>query len=311
MLKLIIIGLALLQSRALYAGTQTIEIATIIPDGTQAAEALREFGKAVDAATNRGVNFKFKWGGSAGTDPEILTGIRSGKFHGAMFAGQIMDQVAPLTRQGEVPFQFGADRQRARAFIAKNAAPWNKSIEKAGFHNLGFYEVGFVYLIGKKPIHAISDIKGSKIWLWPGDKLGRTVIEDLKGNPVEIPVQDSFKAFSEGRIDFAYAPAIALVALQWYTKANHMVADPISYATGSFLIDGVVWRLIPSSHQTAITKEAQSVVKKLNDAAQSDEKESLDALASMGIKTTTLGSSEAGSLHAIAKSIAKKWQTGR
>jgi TRAP-type C4-dicarboxylate transport system substrate-binding protein len=293
------------------AAPQTLEIATIIPDGTPAASALKDFSKAVDAQTNHEVRFKFKWGGSAGTDPDILSAITAGKFQGAMFAGQIMDQIAPIMRQGEIPFQFGHNRPKARAFVAKNSGTWNKALEGAGFHNVGFYEVGFVYLCGKKSVSAISDIKAAKIWLWPGDKLGRTVIDELKGLPVEIPVQDSFKAFADGRIEFAYAPAIALVALQWYTKANHVVADPISYATGAFIIDQKIWKALLRTHQETISKESEFLTAKLNEAAQSDENESLEALKSMGAKISPLGTAETAKLNDTSKAVAKKWNLGR
>jgi TRAP-type C4-dicarboxylate transport system substrate-binding protein len=293
------------------ASTQTVEIATIIPDGTPAAAALIDFSKFVEASTSQRVRFKLKWGGSAGTDPEVLSAIKAGKLQGAMFAGQIMDQIAPGTRGGEIPFQFGADRQKARGFVAKNSATWSKAAAAAGFHNLGFYEVGFVFLCGKKPVNTVADIKSSKIWLWPGDKLGRSVIEELKGVPVEVPVQDSFKAFSDGRIEFAYAPAIALVALQWYTKASHVVTDPISYATGSILIDKKIWNQIAANDQSLIAKHTEALLKKLNESALIDERESLDALKSMGVKFTSMGPSEAATLSIVSKSVAKKWQSGR
>ncbi len=296
---------------ALASRTQTIEVATIIPEGTPAAAALKDFAKSVDSDTKQAVNFKFKWGGSAGTDPDVLESIKRNELQGAMFAGQIMDQIAPITREGEIPFQFGSDRQKARAFVVNNSKNWQKSIESSGFHNIGFYEVGFVYLCGKRSVKQISDMKAAKVWLWPGDKLGRIVLEDLKATAIEAPVQDSFKALIDGRMDFAYAPAIAMVALQWYTKANHVITEPISYATGSIIIYQSVWKRISVNNQAIIAKQATTLINKLNEAAQADELESISALKSMGVKFSSLSPSDLDTLNALNKSIAKKWRSHR
>lgn len=293
------------------AAPVTIDVATIFPDGTGGSAALRSFAKAVTTETKDQVNFKFIWGGSAGSDTDVLSAIKAGKHKGAMFAGQIMDEIAPVMREGEIPFQFGNDRAKARAFVTKQSKLWATTIEKSGFHSLGFYEAGFVYLCSKKPIKSIGDVKSAKIWLWPGDQLGKTVINELSGQPTEVPVQDSYKAFADGRLEMAYAPAIGIVALQWYTKANHVVTDPISYATGTFLVDKKTWDGISVADQAAISKLAKTAIIQINDAAVLDEKESLDAMKSMGVTLTGLPESEKSRLAAVSKSVKDHWKLGK
>ena len=161
------------------AAPVSIDVATIFPDGTGGSAALRSFAKAVATNTKDHVNFKFIWGGSAGTDADVLSAIKAGKHKGAMFAGQIMDEIAPVMREGEIPFRFGNDRAKARNFVSKQSKSWSTAIEKSGFHSLGFYEAGFVYLCSKKPIKSIGDVKSARIWLWPGDQLGKAVIKEL------------------------------------------------------------------------------------------------------------------------------------
>jgi TRAP-type C4-dicarboxylate transport system substrate-binding protein len=293
------------------AAPVTIDVPTILPDGTGGSAALRSFAKAVATGTKDQVNFKFIWGGSAGSDTDVLSAIKAGKHKGAMFAGQIMDEIAPIMREGEIPFQFGSDRAKARSFVAKQSTSWATTIEKSGFHSLGFYEAGFVYLCSKKPIKSIGDVKSAKIWLWPGDQLGKAVITQLSGQPTEVPVQDSYKAFADGRLEMAYAPAIGIVALQWYTKANHVVSDPISYATGTFLVDKKTWDGISPADQAVISKLAQTAITHINDAAVVDEKESLDAMKSMGVNLTGLPASEKSRLAAVNKSVKEHWKPSK
>jgi TRAP-type C4-dicarboxylate transport system substrate-binding protein len=307
MRKNFVSAILLFVSTAALAEPKTLSIATIIPDGTPAAKVLKDFAKSVESETNGEVSLKFKWGGSAGGDQDVLGKIKAGQLQGAMFAGQIMDQVAPSVRSAEIPFQFGKDRKKARAFMDNQKKSWESKISAAGFHALAFYEVGFVYLCGSKPLQSISDIKSSKVWLWPGDKLGKTVIDQLEAKAVELDVKDTFKALSDGRLEFAYAPAIAIVALQWYSKANHIVADPISFASGTLLLSDSSWRGLSPKDQAALSALAKPLSERLKDAAEADEKESLEALASMGVKISALKQGEGEKLKAISKSIAQKW----
>jgi len=307
MRKKFVSAILLFVSAAALAEPKTLAIATIIPDGTPGAKVLKDFAKSVESDTKGEVSLKFKWGGSAGGDQDVLSKIKAGQLQGAMFAGQIMDQVAPSVRSAEIPFQFGKDRSKARAFMDSQTKLWDSKITAAGFHALAFYEVGFVYLCGTKPLQSISDIKGSKVWLWPGDKLGKTVIDQLDAKAVEIDVKDTFKALSDGRVEFAYAPAIAIVALQWYSKATHIVSEPISFASGTLLLSDSSWRSLSPKDQATVSALAKPLSGKLKDAAEADEKESLDALASMGVKLVPLKQGEGEKLKAISKSIARKW----
>jgi TRAP-type C4-dicarboxylate transport system substrate-binding protein len=302
------VGIFFSYSTILLASPITLEIATILPDGTGGSTALRTMGKSIAAETKGDINLKFLWGGMAGSDADVLSQINAGTIKGAMFAGQIMDGIAPIMREGEIPFQFGNDRSKARAFVAKNSATWAKGIAKSGFHSLGFYEVGFVYLCSKKPVKTLSDLSGAKIWVWPGDVLGRTVINEFKGVPTEIAVQDSYKAFADGRLEMAYGPAIAIIALQWYTKAPQVVIDPISYATGSLLLSDKVWKNISGPNQAIIEKFASEAIVKLNEAAVQDEGESLEALKSLKVAMTKLPDADKSKLATVNKAVRSHWK---
>jgi TRAP-type C4-dicarboxylate transport system substrate-binding protein len=306
-MKTVLYALLLASSQA-FADAKALTVATIIPDGTPGAKVLKEFSKQVETETKGDITFKFKWGGNAGADQEVLSKLKTGELSGAMLAGQIMDRIAPIVRTAEIPFQFAKDRGKAHAYIDSQKSNWERKIVSAGFHPITFYDVGFVYLCGIKSVTSLSDIKGGKVWLWPGDKLGRTVIEHLDANAVEIEVKDSFKALSDGRIEFAYAPAIAVVALQWYSKAKHLVAEPISFAAGSFLLSDASWKSLPPKDQTVIANLAKNLSSKLNDASASDEKEALEAMTAMGVKITSMKSSDSDKLKSISKSIQQKWK---
>ena len=301
-------AIALLMSSNFAVGgeQQVLQIATIIPDGTGAASALKTFGKSVSDETNGEIKLKFQWGGLAGSDKAVLEGLKAGTIQGALFAGQILSELAPAIREIELPFQFGSDQKKGWAFAGSHRAAWEKDLAKSGVHSLGFYEAGLVYLVSRKPFAGLKDIQGANIWSWPSDKISHAVIEELKGKAVDVPVEDSFKALSDGRVDFAYAPAIAVTALQWYTKCAAIMEQPLSYAVGAMVIDEKVWTKMSTAQQGTISKLAAGALSQVNDSSRSDEAEALKLLTTSGMKVVKLNDADIKVLRGLPAKIKAK-----
>lgn len=288
MLKHKLLITSLLLSTPTFADPATLEIATIIPDGTGAASDLNAFSKRVSEATKGEIRFKFQWGGLAGDDSTVLAAIKSGKLAGALLAGQILSEVAPGMRETEKLFQFGDDTKKAWAFVEKNQKTWNKQLTKNSLYPLGTYEAGFVYLVSRKPFANLNDIKGMNIWSWPKDTVSHKSISTLGGKAVDVPVQDTYKALADGRLDMAYAPPIAIVALQWSSKITHLLEQPVAFAVGTFVLAESTWKKIPAASQAIIAQESKTSLAALTVSAQKDNAEALSMLKSPPFKIVRL-----------------------
>lgn len=262
---------------ALHAET-TLEIATVVPDGSGPASDLKAFSKRVADKTNGDIKIRYQWGGLAGDDQTVINAIKEGKLAGALFAGQILSSVAPAMRDTEKLFQFGEDAKKAWSYIEKNQKSWEGQLAKHGLHSLGMYEAGFVYLVSRKPFASLADLKGMNVWSWPKDEVSHKSIAALGGKAVDVPVQDTFKALSDGKIDMAYAPAIAIVALQWSSKITHLLDQPIAYAAGTFVLAENTWKMIPAKSQEVISQEAKIAIADFNKSAAKDNAEALAML---------------------------------
>ena len=77
---------ALLLATALCAPSYaaTLKIATILPDGTAAMQAMRQGGKEIEALTEGRVKFKFYPGGVMGNDASVMRKMRIGQLHGGL-----------------------------------------------------------------------------------------------------------------------------------------------------------------------------------------------------------------------------------
>lgn len=269
----------------------TLDIATIIPDGSGPASDLKALSKRVADKTNGDVKLRFQWGGIAGDDESVLAAVKDGKLGGALLAGQILSSVAPSMRETEKLFQFGDDAKKALNFVEKNQKAWNAQLTKHGLHPLGTYEAGFVYLVSRKPFETLTDLKSMNIWSWPNDEVSHKSIAALGGKAVDVPVQDTFKALADGKLDMAYAPPIAIVALQWSSKITHMVEQPIAFAVGTFSIGETVWKKLPAKTQDVVAQESKVAITAVTESSHKDNQEALAMLKS-SIKLVRLKDSD-------------------
>lgn len=279
------LGMASIQA---FAEPVTLEIATIIPDGSGPASDLKALSKRLAEKSQGDLRLRFQWGGLAGDDQTVVSNIKSGALAGALLAGQILSSLAPGMRDTEKLFQFGDDAKKAWAFVDKNKKTWDAQLAKSGLHSFGVYEAGFVYLVSRKPFENLSDLKSMNIWSWPKDDVSHKSISALGGKAVDIPVQETFKALTDSRIDVAYAPPIAIVALQWSSKITHLLEQPIAFAVGTVSISETAWNKLPPKLQAILTDETRAALSDITASTRKDNDEALAMMKSSGIKVIHL-----------------------
>ena len=126
MKRILLIG-SLLCTFSLYAET-ILKVATLAPEGTNWADALKKLSKELSEKTNGEVKLKMYFGGSQGDEPDVLRKVRVGQLHGGIFTGKTLGDVNGDVRVMELPFTFDSDRAKALKIM----------IEMAPFFEIGF-----------------------------------------------------------------------------------------------------------------------------------------------------------------------------
>jgi TRAP-type C4-dicarboxylate transport system substrate-binding protein len=244
---------------------QQVKLAVLVPEGTTWGNSLKKLSKEVETVTNGDVSFKVYYGGVSGDEPDVLRKVRIGQLHGAIFTGKTLGDIYGDVRAMEIPFTFYGDHQKAANTLAKLTPEFNQGLKSKGFVNLGFYEVGQVYVVSTKKISNLNELKGVKIWSWEGDPLVGAMLESLQLVSVPLALPDVLSSLSTGIINAAYAPPLAILALQWHTKIKYLVDFPTAFSIGALLISDKVWAKIKPDQQQKILVLAQKYVKEAND----------------------------------------------
>lgn len=244
---------------------QQVKLAVLVPEGTTWGGSLKRLSKEVETATNGEVNFKVYYGGVAGDEPDVLRKVRIGQLQGGIFTGKTLGEIYGDVRVMEIPFSFYGDQKKAMATLTKLTPEFNQGLKSKGFVNLGFYEVGQVYVVSTKKISNLNELKGLKIWSWEGDPLVAAMLESLQLVSVPLALPDVLSSLSTGIINAAYAPPLGILALQWHTKIKYLVDFPTAYSIGALLISDKLWAKIKPEHQQKIISIAQKYVKEANE----------------------------------------------
>ena len=264
-----------------------IKVATLAPDGSTWMKNFREMDKEVRAATNKAVQFKVYPGGVRGDEIDVLRKIRTGQLHGGGFTGLGLGRICPDTLVVAVPMLVSTygEVDHIREQLGDH---FKKGIDKNGFVLLGWQEVGFVYLMSKKPVTTVAALRKSKIWCWEGDPVAPDVFKTAEINPVYLAVHDVLPALQTGLLDTAYSSPLGAVVLQWHTKVRYMTNTPLTYAFGGLLVTKKQFSKIPRQHQPVVMEICRRHLAKQIDETRKANDEAVAALKKRGIQVLSI-----------------------
>lgn len=286
----------------------SLKLAVLVPEGTTWADSLKKFSKEVETATGGEVTFKVYYGGVAGDEPDVLRKIRIGQMHGGIFTGKTLGDIHGDVRALELPFQFGDDRARAWRVVEKMSETFNKGLDSKGFVNLGFYEVGQVYVVSTKKVTNLNELRGVKVWAWEGDELVKAMIESVGLVSVPLAITDVLSSLSTGIIDAAYAPPLGILALQWHSKVKYLIDFPSAWSAGALLISKKEWAKVPVKHQQKVLEVSKRYVQEANARTVKENEEAREQLKKLGIQFVSFSEKDKQESQGYHQKVVQKLQ---
>lgn len=283
-----------------------LKVGLLSPEGTNWADHLQKMAAEIKSATLGAVELKLYPGGVAGDEADVLRKIRVGQLQGGVFTTRTLGDIYGDVRVVELPFSFKQDRAKAWRSVQKFAPQFDRGLAKNGFKNLGYFELGNVYLVSMKRVASIKDLKGVKIWSWGDDKLIAGLMESLDLISIPLALPDVLPSLSTGIIEAAYASPSAVVALQWQTKIKYLVDFPVAFSLGAFLVSEKSWAQVPVKQQQVIEQIVQKHVAHANLQTISENEQALTALRKNGVEFITFSAHDLGRGEEIRQAVARK-----
>jgi TRAP-type transport system periplasmic protein len=254
-----------------------IKFATLAPEGSTWMNAMHQMDDEIRARTENRVGFKFYPGGVMGDEKDVLRKIRSGQLHGGGFTGFGLGAVASDVRVLEMPFMF-EDLDELDYVRTALGGKLDKVFDDGGYLNLGWVDVGFVYIFSKNPIATPQDLEASRMWVWAGDPLAEIFFTAFGISPIPLAAPDVLTALQTGVIDAAYSSTLGCIALQWFTRVSYMTDVPITHGMGAALISKKALRKVSPEDLAIMQEVAEPILRALTEKTRS---QNLEAIAEM------------------------------
>lgn len=262
---------------------QTLKISTLSPDGSFWTNTLKEAGKTIAEKTENRVQFRVYPGGVMGSDAAVLKKIRMGQLQGGMFSAGSIAPHAPDAQVYTIPLMFNSYAEVD--YVRKQMDPViEKSITDAGYVNFGLAEGGFAYVMSKKPIADVNELKKYKVWAPSDDAAADAAAETFQISPVTLSIGDVLTGLQTDLINTITASPIAAIALQWHTQVKYITDLPIAYFTVLLAVDKKAFAKISPADQKIVNDVMRAAFVKINNQNRIDNDNAFVALKKQNIQ---------------------------
>ncbi len=260
-----------------------IKFATLAPEGSTWMKSMHQMDDEVRARTDNRLGFKFYPGGVQGDEKDVLRKIRIGQLHGGGFTGYGVGAVASDVRVLEMPFMF---RNLDELDYVRNGIndQLNQVFDKGGYLNLGWVDVGFVYIFSKKPIATPDELAAARMWIWAGDPLAELFFKAFGISPIPLAAPDVLTSLQTGVIDSAYSSTLGCIALQWYTRIGYMTDVPITHGLGAALISKKAMRKISPDDLAILEEVSAPILRELTKKTRVQNLEAIEEMKKEGVQ---------------------------
>ncbi|MBI2608441.1 MAG: TRAP transporter substrate-binding protein DctP [Deltaproteobacteria bacterium] len=259
-----------------------IKVAFLAPDGSSWMNVMKAFGEELEKDTKNEVGFKMYPGGVLGDEKDVIRKMRY-QIHAAGLTGMGMGEIVPSIRALELPFLF--HNYEEVDFITSHMFDlYAEEYEKKGYILLGFAEAGFINIFSNEPIKTYDDMKKAKMWSWEGDPLAQAMFKAYNIVPVTMPVTDVLTSLQAKLVNSFYAPPLAAIALQWFTKVKYMTDTPVGFSVAGLLVTKIKFQSLPENHQKKLKELGKKYSRLLVEQIRKDNQKSYEVLKGKKIK---------------------------
>ncbi|TCS44082.1 TRAP transporter substrate-binding protein DctP [Reinekea marinisedimentorum] len=247
--------LSLLVSVAASARTE-IKISTLYPPGSDAAKSLIELSDKLKEKTNGEVLIKLYPGGVMGDDNTVMRKMRIGQLQGALVSSGTLDIIKADVKGLSRPFAFDSIDEVYAKRESYDQVIRDELLE-LNWLAYGPFDGGFSYLMSKKPVTSMDEIRQSKLWL-PNTTDIQQVSAELNVDYLVMNIGDVLTGLDTGAIDTLVSPPSAALALNWYSRFNYVVDTPVLYTWGILILPEKTLARMDEKTRALVTSEFES-----------------------------------------------------
>jgi tripartite ATP-independent transporter DctP family solute receptor len=271
----------------------TIKLATVAPDGSPWAVALKTFKQKAEAAAPGQLKVKLFLGGALGDENETVLAVKRGQIQAVGASTGALASQVPEFAVTELPYVFRTFDEVD--YVTGNVikADVEKYCADRGL-KFGFWsENGFRSFGGKFKITKPEDLKGKKMRSQETPS-HLAFYRALGASPVPIPTTEALTALQTGVVDGYDQAALYLFAASWHTATKNYSTSNHIYQGAAIVFNKEQWDSWSPEVKKALADAGASIEADLKKQVRAMVPILLQNLGGVGVSVDELSDGERG-----------------
>jgi len=259
-----------------------IKLGTLAPDGSAWHLILQDMGQRWKQASDGRVELRIYPGGRAGDEPDMVRKIRIGQLHAAALTVAGLATVSNGPQVLSVPklFDSYAELDHVRGELGPEL---EADLRRQGFIVLDWADAGWIRFLATGPVQAPEDLRRMKLFVWAGAQETLDIWKAFGFHPVPLAATDIQTGLRTGLIDAAPMTAIAALASQTFTVANHMVDVRWAPLAGAVVVSESAWLRVPADVRPELVRIARDAGERLRTEIRALDDAAVGAMRARGL----------------------------
>jgi len=287
--------------------TARIKVATILPRGTSAHQALLEM-----AAKWRqvGVTATLYTDAVMGGEAETVRRMRIDQIQGALLSvGGLMEIDRSVTALQLMPMVFHSLDEVA--YVREKLRPLlEKRLEEKGYVALFWGDAGWVQIFSRKPVLHPDDLKKQKVFVLASDGSQVDLMKTAGFQAVPLEYTDTLTGLQTGLIDAVPTTPFYALAGQFYLPASYMLELNYVPLGGAFVVTRKAWDGLTLAMQDVIRQTGDETGKKITLQSRQEMQESVAAMTKRGLKVSRMTPEAEAEWRTLFESVYPKLRGG-
>lgn len=248
------------------------------------AVALRD---AADQLSNGRLKIQIFANAQLGNDRDMVEGMQLGSIDMASPSTGAMGAVVPAATVLDLPYIFDDHAHVYRTLDGPFADQIYKLFDGAGFHPLGYWEIGFRNLTNNtRPVRTLADVRGLKLRTLPA-QIHQRAWSLLGAQPVAIDFTELYNALSTGVVDGQENPYNIILLGKLHEVQKHLSITRHIYGVAPTSVSDKTWAKLSPELQGILKEAVKRSTPVQRQAASGDETGQLARLQGLGMQVVT------------------------
>lgn len=222
-----------------------------------------------------------------GTDRDMVEGMQLGSIDMASPSTGAMGAVVPAATVLDLPYIFDDHAHVYRVLDGPFSEQIYKLFDSAGFHPLGYWEIGFRNLTNNvRPVRTPADVRGLKLRTLPA-QIHQRAWSLVGAQPVAIDFTELYNALNTGVVDGQENPYNIILLGKLHEVQKHLSVTRHIYGVAPTSVSDKTWAKLSPELQGILKEAVKRSTPVQRRAASGDEGAQLERLKSLGMQIIT------------------------